>query len=56
MGAEVGSEGDVARLVEAADQIAGAQHRRERRGTVARVGPQIAVAQLAAGKQRCTAG
>jgi len=39
-------EGYVARLVEAADEVAGAQHGFEYGGWIARIGAQIAVPQI----------
>src|SRR5260221_2786022 len=45
MGAKIGRECDVARFVEAADEIARAQDRLEHGGGVARTGSPVAVAQ-----------
>jgi len=50
MGAEVRAEGDVARLVEAADEVARLQHRREHGSGIAGIGAQITVAQVGAVK------
>ena len=52
MGAKVFGEGDVARLVEGADEIARFQHRAHDRRRVARIGSHIAVAQVGGRKQR----
>ena len=52
MGAEILGEGDVARLVEAADEVARLEHRREHGGRIAGIGAQIAVAQIGRGEQR----
>ncbi len=52
MRAEVLGEGDVARLVEGADEVARLEHRLEHRGRVAGIGAQIAVAQIGGGEQR----
>ncbi len=56
MGAEILGEGDVARLVESADEIARLEHRREHGGRIAGIGAQIAVAQIGCGEQRRAAG
>ena len=50
MRADVLGEGDVARLVEGADEIARLEHRAQHRGRIARIGAQIAVAQIGGGK------
>jgi hypothetical protein len=55
MRAQVILKADVARLVEGADEIAGAQHRLEYRDGIAGVGAQIAVGQVRRGKERCAA-
>ncbi len=52
MGAEVRGEGDVAWLVEAAHEVARAEHRLEHGCRVGGIGTQIAVAQIGCGKQR----
>ena len=56
MGAEILGEGDVARPVEAADEIARLEHSAEHGSRIARIGTEIAVAQLGRGKKRCAAG
>ena len=56
MRAEIFGEGDVARLVEAADEVARLEHGAQHRGRIVRVGAQIAVAQIVRGKQRRAAG
>ena len=56
MRAEILGEGDVARLVEGADEIARLQHGAQHRGRIARIGAQIAVAQIGRGEQRRAAG
>ena len=56
MGAQIGGEIDIARLVETADEIARPQHRPQHRAGIARSGAQIAVAQVGGRKQRRTAG
>ncbi len=56
MRAEIRGEGDIARLVERADEVARREHRLEHGGAVAGVGAQIAVAQIGRGEQRRSAG
>ena len=56
MRAEILGEGDVARLVEGADEVARLEHRLEHGGAVAGIGAQIAVAQIGRGEQRRAAG
>ena len=56
MRAQVFGEGDVARLVEAADEIARLKHDAQHRCGVFRVRTQITIAQLMCGKQRRTSG
>ena len=56
MRAEVLGEGDVARLVEGADEVARLEHRLEHGGRIAGVGAQVAVAQIGRGEQRRAAG
>ncbi len=46
MCAQMIGEGDVARLVEGADQVGGFQQHTQHRGRVAGIGAQIAVAQV----------
>src|SRR6266851_4011096 len=46
MGAKIRSELDVTWLVEAADEIARAQYRREYGGGIARIGAEVTVAQV----------
>ena len=55
MRAQIFGEGDIARLVEGAGEVARLQHRAQHRGRVARIGAQIAVAQVGRRKQRLTA-
>jgi hypothetical protein len=52
MSTELFGECNVARLVEGADQIARLEHRFEHCCWIARVGPQIAVAQIGGREQR----
>ena len=52
MRAQVFGEGDVARLVEGADQVAGLEHRAQHRGGIGGIGAQIAVAQIVRREQR----
>jgi len=52
MGAKLGIEGDVARLVEAADEVACAQHGSEHGAGIPRIGAQIAVPQISGGEKR----
>ena len=56
MRAQVLGEGDVARLVEVAGQVARLQHGAQHRGRIAGIGAQIAVAQIGGRKQRRAAG
>ena len=56
MGAELGGEGDVARLVESADEIARLEHRSEHGRAVAGIGAQVAVAQIGCREQSGGAG
>ena len=56
MGAEILGEGDIARLVETADEVARLEHRLEHGGGIAGIGAQIAVAQIGGGEQRRAAG
>src|SRR5262249_49118178 len=52
MGAEIGRERDIARLGEPADEITGAQDGIKHRRAVARIGPDVAVAQIGGRKER----
>ena len=56
MRAQIFGECNVARLVEGADEIARLEHRAQHRGGIARIGAQIAVAQIGGRKQRRAAG
>ena len=56
MGAELGREVDIARLLELADEGGGLQERTGHGGGVPRIGPEIAVAPLVRGEQRRAAG
>src|SRR5437588_11677821 len=56
MRAELGSEGDIARLVESADEIARFENRLEHAGGIAGIGAQIALAQICRGEERRAAG
>ncbi len=55
MRAEIFGENNVARLVEGADEIARLEHDAQHRGRIARIGAQIAVAQIGCREQRRTA-
>src|SRR5215469_3231718 len=55
MGAKPSVEGDVTRLIEAADEIASAQHGSEHGGGIARMCSQIAVPQFGRRKERRSA-
>ena len=46
MRAQIGGEGDVARLVEGTDEVARFEYRTQHRRRVAGIGTQIAVAQI----------
>ena len=50
MRANLRREGDIARLVEAADKIARLEHGGENRGRIGWVGAQITIAQIVRGK------
>src|SRR3546814_4044350 len=56
MGAEVGGEVDVARLVELPDEVRGLPDRGGDGGAVPRIGPEIAVAQFVRREERRTDG
>src|SRR5271166_6467812 len=56
MRAEVGGEGYVARLVEAADEVARLEHGAEPAGAVAGIGAQISLAQIRRGEERRSTG
>ena len=56
MGAEFAVEVDEAGLVELTDEVGGGHHHSLHRGRVARVGAQIAAAQLVRGKERGASG
>ena len=56
MGAQRRVEGDIARLLEGADEIARLQYGLQHRGWIAGIGAQIAVAQVGCGKQRRSTG
>src|SRR3546814_11973114 len=56
MGAEVGGEVDVARLVELPNEVRGLPDRGGDGGAVPRIGPEIAVAQFVRREERRTAG
>ncbi len=56
MRAEIGGEADVARLVETAGKVARLKHGAQHARGIARIGTQIAVAQVAGGKQRRSTG
>ncbi len=56
MGAQILCEGDVARLIETADEVARLEHRLEHGRWIAGVGAQIAVAQVGCGEKRRLAG
>jgi len=56
MGAEIVGEGDVARLVEAANEISCLEHRFEHGRRIAGIGAQIAVAQIGCGEKRRATG
>ena len=56
MGAKIGMEVDVARLVELADQIGQREQRPLHRRGIAGIGPEVAVALFVGRKQRRAAG
>src|SRR5947207_15336244 len=56
MGAEFGAEVNVFRLIKPSDQIARLQYRAQHCRRIARIGAQIAIAQIMRGKQRRAAG
>ena len=51
MGAQIGGEIDVTRLVEAADKVARLENRAQHRSGISGIGPQITVAQIGSRKQ-----
>ena len=56
VGAEIVGEGDVARLVEAADEISCLEHRLDHGRRIAGIGAQVAIAQIGCGEKRRATG
>src|SRR5262249_48347499 len=56
MGTKILGKGDVARLIEAADEVARLEHRLEHGRRIAGIGAQIAVTQIGCGEKRRATG
>src|SRR5439155_5887580 len=56
MGAKIFGEGDIAGLVETAEEVARLEHRLEHGRRIFRIGPQVAVAQIGRAEKRRLTG